>query len=158
MTLGIDHNSSKLIVSASDDLYEQVLRLVETLDQAALDSQRTVRVVQIKSADAATLQNALQQIVPKVTPAATSKGGSSSGQSSGSRGGDQGGDRGNNSNNSDDARRQQMMQMFGGGSGSPFSGRSGFSPFGSGRGGFSPFSGRGGYSPFYGGSSRGRGR
>jgi type II secretory pathway component GspD/PulD (secretin) len=159
MTLGIDHNSSKLIVSASDELFEQVSKLVETLDQAALESQRTVRVVQIKNADAASLQNALQQIVPKVTPAATSRGGSSSSQPGSSRGGDQGGDRGNNSNSSDDARRQQMMQMFGGGSGSPFSGRSGFSPFGSGssRGGFSPFSGRSGFSPFGGGSSRGRG-
>ncbi|HVJ69534.1 MAG TPA: secretin N-terminal domain-containing protein, partial [Caulifigura sp.] len=58
MTLGVDHNSSKIIVSASDDLFNQVLSLVETLDKAALESQRTVRVVQIKNADAATLQNA----------------------------------------------------------------------------------------------------
>jgi type II secretory pathway component GspD/PulD (secretin) len=165
MTLGIDRNSSKLIVSASDDLYDQVLSLVESLDQAALDSQRTVRVVQIKNADAATLQNALQQIVPKVTPANTSSRSTSPGQSSGGSdrgGGDRGGDN-NSRGGDDDARRQQMMQMMGGGS--PFGGssRGGFSPFGgSSRGGFSPFGGssRGGFSPFFGGGDRGgdRGR
>jgi type II secretory pathway component GspD/PulD (secretin) len=158
MTLGIDHNSSKLIVSANDETFSQVMNLVETLDQAALDSQRTVRVVQIKNADAATLQNALQQIVPKVQPAQTS-GGRSSGGSPPS-GGSSGGDRGSSSGG-DDARRQQMMQMFGGGApgASPFGGGGG-SPFG-GRSGFSPFGGggsRGGFSPWSGGSRSGRGR
>jgi len=158
MTLGIDRNSSKLIVSASDELFAQVQSLVDSLDQAALDSQRTVRVVQIKNADANTLQNALQQIVPKVTPANTSRP-TTSGPPSG--GGDRGGeDRSRGSSSSDDARRQQMMQMFGGGSGSPFGGssRGGFSPFGGSSRGSSPWGG-GGFSPFGGrsfGGDRGR--
>jgi hypothetical protein len=156
MTLGIEHNSAKLIVSASDELYEQVLSLVESLDQAALDSQRTVRVVQIRNADATSLTNALKQVVPKVTPAQTST--SSGSRSSSSSGGDRSGDRGGDDRsrgNDDDARRDQLRQMFGGGSGSPFSGsRSGFSPFsGSSRGGFSPFWGGRSF-----GSDRDRGR
>ncbi|QDT54530.1 Bacterial type II/III secretion system short domain protein [Caulifigura coniformis] len=161
MTLGIERNSSKLIVSASDELFNQVLALVESLDSAALDAQRTVRVVQIKNADATTLQNTLQQIVPKVTPANTSRSNSGAPSGGGDRGGDRGSSNGSNgsSGSSDDARRQQMMQMFGGGSGSPFSSRGGFSPFGG-----SPFGGsssRGGFSPFGGrsfGGDRGRGR
>jgi len=156
MTLGIERNSSKLIVSASDDLFAQVSALVESLDSAALDAQRTVRVVQIKNADATTLQNTLQQIVPKVTPANTSRSTSPAPAGGGDRGGDRGSSSGSSSQpgGSDDARRQQMMQMFGGGGGSPFGGRSGgFSPFGgSSRGGFSPFGGR----SF--GGDRGRGR
>jgi hypothetical protein len=162
MTLGIEHNSSKLIVSASDELFEQVLSLVESLDQAALDSQRTVRVVQIKNADPASLQNVLKQVVPKVTPAqtSTSSGSRSSSSSGGDRGGDRGGDDRSRGGSDDDARREQLRQMFGGGSGSPFGGssRGGFSPFGSSsRGGFSPFSGR----SFFGGDrggDRDRGR
>jgi type II secretory pathway component GspD/PulD (secretin) len=156
MTLGIDRNSSKLIVSAADELFEQVQNLVDSLDQAALDSQRTVRVVQIRNADATGLTNALKQVVPKVTPAQTGtsrSSGSSTGQSGGG-GGDRGGDNNSRGGGDDDARRQQMMQMFGGGGGSPFSGssRGGFTPGGSSRGGFSPFGG-GGFSPFGGGRS-----
>ena len=161
MTLGVDYQNSRLIVSASESLAQDVKSMVEEIDQAALDARRTIRIVSLEHASTAALQQTLGALMPRVKVSGTSSNGTSSDDNKNQQGGDQG-------NNQADAMRQMFMQRAmqraagGGGApggGSPFGGgRSGFgggSPFGGGRGGGSPFGGRsGGASPFGGRGGR----
>ncbi|MHC4877646.1 MAG: secretin N-terminal domain-containing protein [Planctomycetota bacterium] len=161
MTLGVDYQNSRLIVSASEALAQDVKSMVEEIDQAALDARRTIRIVSLEHASTAALQQTLGALMPRVKVS----GGSSNGTSSDNNKNQQGGDQGNNQA---DAMRQMFMQRAmqraagGGGTpggASPFGGgRGGFggaSPFGGGRGGGSPFGGRGGgASPFGGRGGR----
>jgi hypothetical protein len=170
MTVAVDRQNSTLIVSSSLNLYQRVESLVKELDGAAKDSNRTVRVVQLKHADASLVQESLTSLFPRVTTSATrtSSSGSSSGGSGGSGGppsagpgqppGDnnpfqqmmmdrmrsRGGDTGGSSRGgvSPFGGRTSGGSPFGGGGSSPFGG-GGSSPFGS-RGGFGGFGGRGG--------------
>ena len=144
MTLGVDTRTSALVVSASDSLFKQVEALVATLDLAAKDAKRTVRIVTLQSTNSSAIQQAVQALLPK---ASVSTGGSrsssptsfgpssrtSSRTSSSGAGGDQA------------DRIRQMMQMR-----QQMQGRGGST---SSRGGSTR--GSSGGSPFGGGSSRG---
>lgn len=153
MTIAIDRQTSSLIVSSSEALFTKVSAMVKEQDLAAQKANRTIRVVQLKHADAGLVQQSLQSLFPRVTTSASRP--SSSGNSSSNNGGS------NPSNNAQPATDpfQQMMQdrmrqrtgsgggsmgasPFGGGGASPFGGGA----FGGGRGGFG-----GGSSPFGGG-------
>ncbi len=158
MTLGVDTRTSALVVSASDSLFKQVEALVGTLDLAAKDAKRTVRIVTLQSTNSSAIQQAVQALLPK---ASVSTGGGSSAptgfgpssRTSSSRGGSSaaGGDQAD--------RIRQMMQMRqqmqgrGGSTGGRTSSRgsSGGSPFGGG-------SSRGSSGRSSGGSSRGSSR
>jgi type II secretory pathway component GspD/PulD (secretin) len=85
MTLGVDTTTNQLIVSASDSLFKQVEALVQELDKAAMEARQTVRVVNVQTANAEAVQQALTTMIPKLTVSAGSGRSSSSRSSSGSR-------------------------------------------------------------------------
>jgi hypothetical protein len=66
LTVGMDEQTSHLIVSADQGLYEEILELVESLDTAARDARRTVRVVELHNTNTAALQNTLGAVMPRV--------------------------------------------------------------------------------------------
>jgi type II secretory pathway component GspD/PulD (secretin) len=89
MTIGVDERSNSLVVSAPDDLFRQVEQLVKQLDQASVESEQTLRVVTLRRADPATVQQALLAVMgdsvrtnqPRAS-ASTATGGQSAGRSS----------------------------------------------------------------------------
>lgn len=166
MTVGVDRQTSSLVISSSESLFQQVEDLVRKLDQAALTANKSIRVVQLKNADATIVQQSLTSLFPRVS-SSTTRPTTSSGTGSADSGTPSSGS--SSSSAQQDAFRQMMQDRmrsgggssfgsgspFGGGGGSPFGGGSGGSPFGgSSRGGGSPFGGGG--SPFGGGSRGGR--
>lgn len=66
LTIGVDTRTNHLVVSADEQLFRQVEALVRALDQAAAESQQTVRIVQLKNSNSAVLQQALMSLMPKV--------------------------------------------------------------------------------------------
>ena len=156
LTLGVDERTNSLVVSADDSLFKQVESLVKSLDESALEANRTIRVVDLQNANSVVVQQALGSLIGKVKVTTTGNGTSGTQpQSSGSPFGQRGSD---GRSGSDDATRQffeqrmreRMMQGSGGFGGS----RDGGSRGGEGRGGEGRRSeGRGGE----GRSDRGRG-
>jgi hypothetical protein len=130
MTIGVDTQTSNLVVSASDSLFRQVEEMVAELDKEAFEARRTVQVVNVNEANAVVVQQALTALLPNVSISTTSSN-----------------DRGSSNNNdnrpswggggSDDAERQARIQAYmqsrnqGGDSSRSFGGDSGRS-FGSG--------------------------
>lgn len=168
LTIGVDDRTNSIVVSADEQLFRQVEALVSNLDQAAFDAKRTIRVINVNSANSLIVQQALGSLLGKVKVSTTGSGpqamgpppdqSSSSGDSQrGSRSRGSRGDSGNNGGG-DDAQRaieQQLRQRFLQGAGlvPPSSGgdrgdRGDRGRDGSGRGGF----GGGGF----GGSRRGQ--
>jgi type II secretory pathway component GspD/PulD (secretin) len=160
MTLGVDSRTSALIVSASDSLFKQVENLVRTLDEAAMDAKRTVKIVTLENTNSSAIQQAVSALLPKASVSTGAGANRPSGFGPSSRTSSRGGRTGS-TGSSQAARMQQFMQMRGRGGSGGFGGRTGStgrggstrggsSRGGSGRGG----SGRGGSSR--GGSGRGR--
>jgi len=87
MTIGVDTQTSKLVVSANDSLFQQVKEMVEELDEAARQARRTIQVVNVNESDSVVLQQALTSLLPSVSVSSTSSDSSSSrDDSSSSRG------------------------------------------------------------------------
>ncbi len=114
LSIGVDERSNLLVLSCSQNMYNDVKVLVDQLDDAARDSTKTVKVVPIVGLDPALVQQAIDAVQGRTTSATSSPFGSGFGGSS----------------------------RFGGSSMSPF-GSGGMSPFGGGTspfsGGMSPF-------------------
>jgi type II secretory pathway component GspD/PulD (secretin) len=148
ITLGIDRTTSNLIVSASEGIFLEIEALVNSVDNAAREARRTVRVLALENTNAATIETTISTLIPKVTVSSTSSSRpSSSSSSSGSSGG------GSNPSPEEMQRRMEFFQRMreqGGfpGGGTPFGGRSGF---GGAQGGGTPFGGRGGFGGAQGG-------
>ncbi|MEZ6059052.1 MAG: secretin N-terminal domain-containing protein [Planctomycetaceae bacterium] len=144
MTLGVDRQTSSLIVSSSEDVFLGVEEMVKGLDESARAANRMISVVQLKNADATMVQSSISSLLPRVTiSSSTATGGTSSAGSSGSN---------TSQDAAADAFRQQMQQRFGG-----FGGRGGFGGGGTGGFGGGGFGGRGG-GGFGGGGFGGGGR
>ena len=162
VTLGVDRQTSHLIVSASDATFAEIEDLVTSVDQASEAARKTVLVRPLVNTSASMLQNSLQSIIPKVTVSTSSSGtkpstsNSSTSPSSNTPGSTPPGA---------DEAMQQRMEFFrrmreqgggggfgGGGFGGGVRGGRGGSGFGGGRGG------RGGSTDGGGGNSGGRGR
>ncbi|MCA8986071.1 MAG: hypothetical protein KDA78_00425 [Planctomycetaceae bacterium] len=155
LTIGVDSQTSQIIVSANESLYREVEALVLSLDESARLARRTVRVVNLEYANAADVQSTLGTLIPKVSFSTSSSGN----RVSSSRGGPSGGESGrsddssrrsdgSSGSSSDDSRRrffEEMMRRRSEGGGDR-----GGSPFG---GGGPPFGGGG---PPFGGGFRGR--
>lgn len=94
MTLGVDRQTSSLVISSSQEIFNDVKELVETLDKNALSANRRIRVVQLRGVDPATVQTSLTGLFPRVS---TSVSGS---RTSGTRSAD----------NDDDARKQRESE------------------------------------------------
>ena len=63
MSVGVDPRTNSLVVVAPDALFQEVKQLVEQLDQAALESSQTVRVVTLGRASPAAVQQALSSLL-----------------------------------------------------------------------------------------------
>lgn len=142
LTVSVDNQTSQLLVACSDALYRQVRELVESIDQAAKDANRGVRVYTLRNASAAQAVDTLTSMLPRVrvTTSGSNRPGSSTPSSSSS-----------SSSATEQAMREAAARraaMFGGG------GR-GFGGFGGGTSGRPSFGGRGGSSR--GGFGGGRG-
>ena len=63
MTIGVDTQTSKLVVSASDSLFRQVEEMVAELDKSAYDARRTVQVVNVNESSAQVVSQALTALL-----------------------------------------------------------------------------------------------
>jgi type II secretory pathway component GspD/PulD (secretin) len=132
LTLGVDSRTSRLIVSASEPLFNQIKEMVEDLDEAALIARRTIRVVPLENANTAILQQTLGSLMPRVHVSRSSTSGRSTSGSNSQGGGDNGAADAQRKAQ-EDAFRQAIQQRFqqggagrggqGGGQGSPFGGQ-----------------------------------
>lgn len=127
LTIGVDEQSNSIVVACSEALFQEIRRLVDTLDVAASTTQRTVSIVTLKNSTPSAVQDALNGLMGISTSRTSSRSGDSSSRSS------------------------SGFSPFGGGM--PFGGgfQGGGFPGGGFQGGGFP---GGGFSPF-GGSSRG---
>ena len=73
LTLGVDTRTNTLIVSASESLFRQIEALVISLDDAARDAKRTVRVVDLGGANPAVVQQTLGAMYSKVKISSSGK-------------------------------------------------------------------------------------
>ena len=71
LSIGVDTRTNKLVVSANDQLFRQVEALVISLDESAREANRTVRVVTMKNANSAVVQQALSSLLGKVKVSTT---------------------------------------------------------------------------------------
>ena len=149
LTIGVDSQTSQIIVSSDQGLFDQVQQLVQTLDDAAQDARRTVRVVPLQNTNPAAVKSMLGTLLPKVSFTTSS---SSSSRSRTQQPQQDNNDRGGSSD--EDERRERIRRFFEerarSGGGSPFGGggfgggRPDFGGRGGDRGGFGGRGGRGG--------------
>ena len=71
MTVAVDTSVGQLIVSASESLFRQVAALVESLDEAALRANKSVRIVSLSNSDAVAIRQSLISLIPKVRVSTT---------------------------------------------------------------------------------------
>ena len=141
MTVGVERQTSTLIISSSESIFTQVQAVVQDLDQSALRANRSIRVVPLKNADASLVQQTLSSLFPRISASSTSS--SSSGGNSAPSSPAPESSSSNRGSSQQDAFQQMMQdrmrQQMGGG------GRSSTGGFqGGDRGGFPGFGGRGG--------------
>ncbi len=66
LTLAMDQQTNTLLVSANENLYEEIKDLVATLDKTAEDSRRSVRIVSLENTNSAIVSEALGTLMPKI--------------------------------------------------------------------------------------------
>ncbi|MEJ7594792.1 MAG: secretin N-terminal domain-containing protein [Planctomycetaceae bacterium] len=144
MTVAVDRQNSRLVISSSEALFLKVESLVKDMDDASKSANRTVRYVQLIHSDATMVQNSLSAMFPRVTSSATKTTNNSTSDNT---------PRPDSSNNSNQTPTNPFGGRGGSTSGNPFGG--GGNPFGGGGnpfgGGTSPFGGGG--NPFGGGAN-----
>jgi type II secretory pathway component GspD/PulD (secretin) len=148
MTVAVDARSNSLIVTAPEQLVEEVRELVEMIDQGGANLSEDVAIVSLKKANPESVQKALAAILG-TTVSSSSTTGRSATQSQ--RPGQPGGMPFGGATAGDIQQRMQFFQQlqqgmgrggFGGQGG--FGAPGGFGGPGGGRGGFQPGGGRGG--------------
>ncbi len=73
LSLGVDRQTSRLIVSASQDLFQEIKTLVESLDTAALQARRSIRVVSLQNVSTSSVTDTVTSLMPRVTISSTSQ-------------------------------------------------------------------------------------
>jgi type II secretory pathway component HofQ len=63
MTLGFDEETNSLIVLAPAKLLAEVETLVQTMDTAAMESARTIKLVPLKQTNTEAIQRALDSLI-----------------------------------------------------------------------------------------------
>ncbi len=66
LTISVDEQTSNLMVSANDSLYNEIKTFVASIDQKALEGRRTIRVVSLQNASSTAVQSMLGSLMPKV--------------------------------------------------------------------------------------------
>lgn len=153
LAFGIDKRTNQIVVWGDDTIFREVESLAMSLDKAAQEAKRTVRVLSLQNVNSSVVTSALGQLMPKVKVSSSgprsstsSNSGSSSTPNTSSSGGGQ-------SATPPIQFPQQGGNPFGGGGG-------GANPFGGGGRGGNPFGGGGGTggNPFGGGGRSRRGQ
>jgi type II secretory pathway component GspD/PulD (secretin) len=116
MTIGVDRQTSSLIIASNAALFEQVQGLVSDMDTQAQMASPGIQIIQLKNADVASVQQSLSALSPRVTTSSTRPSSSSAGGSSGG-----------SSSSPSQAQQDAFRRAMGGGGGN--------SPFGRGAGG-----------------------
>jgi type II secretory pathway component GspD/PulD (secretin) len=165
LTVGMDEQTSHLIVSADQGLYQEILQLVESLDTAAHEARRTVRVVELKNANTSAVQNTLGAVMPRVRVSTSATRSTRTETSTSNNSSNQNNQQGPSPDQMRQFWEQRMRERMGQGGGGGDSGRGFFGRGGGGgdgnrgggrggdRGGF----GRGGFGRGGGGGGGGRG-
>ncbi|MEO2029636.1 MAG: secretin N-terminal domain-containing protein [Fuerstiella sp.] len=157
MTLGVDAQTSTLLVSSSLALFDEVEFVVRGLDDRAKSANRMVRPIQLKNADPLLIQQVLTNLLPRVSVSASSTRTSSGASGSGASGsGASGGQSRPGSNPQQDAINRAIQERIRGAGGGAGGGRGGGT--GGGRGGFGGGGASGGRGGFGGGGTPGGGR
>ena len=63
MSIGVDTRTNSVVVAAPEPLFEEVRKLVETLDQAASEENQTVQVLSLRNSNPETIRDALGTIL-----------------------------------------------------------------------------------------------
>jgi len=71
LAVGVDKTTSNLIVWADDALYQEISTLVQSMDQAAQEARRTVRVVNLENTNTSVVRGALGSLMPQVKVSVT---------------------------------------------------------------------------------------
>jgi len=66
LAIGVDTNTSQLIVWADEPLFREIETLVQSLDQAAEEARRTIRVIPLENTNSAVMQTALGSLIPRI--------------------------------------------------------------------------------------------
>jgi type II secretory pathway component GspD/PulD (secretin) len=142
MTIAVDSRSNALIVTAPDQLFQQVEELVKMIDQGSANLDEDVVVVSLKKGNAEAVQKALAAVMGRTSSTTSSSGNrtNTGGQRQGFGGAPFGG-----ATTGDIQQRLQFLQQMQGAGG----GRGGFGGMGGG--------GRGGFGGMGGGGQGGRG-
>ncbi len=74
LSIGVDDRSNSLVVMCSKAMYEDVKKLADSLDDAARDSNRTIRVVKLQGVDPSLVQQAIDAIQGRTTNGAQQPG------------------------------------------------------------------------------------
>ena len=69
LTVATDDRTNSLIVNCNDTVYEEIMKLVTTLDEAAKDQTDVVRVVQLEGIDPLLVQQAIEALMGNRTAA-----------------------------------------------------------------------------------------
>jgi hypothetical protein len=148
LTVGVDTNTSHLIISANAELFQEIETMVTKLDEQARLARRSVQVVSLQNTNAALIQSALGSILPKVKVSTTGSGSRPSSNSTNNTSGDSSRSSESSGAPSPDVMRQmfeqRMRERIQGGPGSdsgrsPFGGSSRGSDRGGPSGGSNPF-------------------
>ncbi|QDT37941.1 secretin N-terminal domain-containing protein [Stratiformator vulcanicus] len=111
VSIGVDTQTSQIVVSANEATFNEISRLVETLDDSARAANRTVRVMSVNKENSLLIQQALGSVIPKVRVSTTgtpqSGRSASPSSSSSARSGDDAA-----AAQARDAIRQQMLERF----------------------------------------------
>jgi type II secretory pathway component GspD/PulD (secretin) len=169
LSLGVDRQTSQLIVSSSESKFQEIKSLVEQIDRSALEAKRTVKVVTLQNTSTSQLKNTVSTLMPRVVVSSTGSRSSAPSSSSSSSSSSNGSSNGGGESRGPDPEQfrrmmEERMRSMQGGSGGGDSGRPSFSgsPFGGGSsgrpsfGGGGPFGGGFGGRPSFGGGDRGR--
>ncbi|OYW15626.1 MAG: hypothetical protein B7Z55_14915, partial [Planctomycetales bacterium 12-60-4] len=71
LTIGVDRQTSHLIVSCNETLFRQIEDLVLDLDERARAAQPVVRIMPLATADPMVISQTLSSLIPKVTVSTT---------------------------------------------------------------------------------------
>ncbi len=112
LSLGVDRQTSQIIVSSSEAIYEDVRKLVETLDTDAHDARPTVQVISLQNTSTSAIKGTLGSLMPRVQVSATSARPQTGASGSGSSGGGGGADRGERREGGDDDMRRMFEQRM----------------------------------------------
>ncbi len=124
MAVSVDTNTNHLAVWADESLFREVESLVQSIDKAAQEARRTVRVVPLLSTNSSVIQNALGTLMPRVNVSSTGSRSSNtnSNNNSSSNSGASGQDQERIRQFFEQRMRERMQQGGGGGRPSGFGG------------------------------------